>query len=100
LPWVRIKSQGDFGNTGPALVQIDEAKVVCARSEVVDAGLRWAIESGQVAGVWVELSEDERHALNRRTARAGLPSWAVGVNRPVFKGGANSPGSGCCAGLI
>jgi WhiB family redox-sensing transcriptional regulator len=68
-----------IGNTSLALVQIDEAKAVCRRCEVVETCLRWAIESSQATGVWGGLSEDERHALNRRNARAGLPSRVVGV---------------------
>jgi WhiB family redox-sensing transcriptional regulator len=48
-----------IGSTGPALDQIDEAKQCLA----------WALESGQDAGVWGGLSEDERRALKRRTAR-------------------------------
>lgn len=55
-----------IGNTGPALLQIEEARAVCRRCEVVDACLAWAIESGQDAGVWGGLSEDERRALKRR----------------------------------
>ncbi|TGO06140.1 WhiB family transcriptional regulator [Serinibacter arcticus] len=59
-----------IGNTGPALSQIDEAKAVCQRCDVVDACLKWALETGQDSGVWGGLSEDERRALKRRTARA------------------------------
>ncbi|WP_454294041.1 WhiB family transcriptional regulator [Salana multivorans] len=59
-----------IGNTGPALAQIDEAKAVCNRCEVVDSCLKWALETGQDSGVWGGLSEDERRALKRRTARA------------------------------
>jgi WhiB family redox-sensing transcriptional regulator len=59
-----------IGNTGPALSQIDEAKAVCRRCEVIDTCLKWALESGQDAGVWGGLSEDERRALKRRNARA------------------------------
>jgi WhiB family transcriptional regulator, redox-sensing transcriptional regulator len=58
------------GNTGPALVQIEAAKVVCRRCEVVDTCLEWALKSGQDAGVWGGMSEDERRALKRRNARA------------------------------
>ena len=58
-----------IGNTGPALTQIDEAKAVCRRCEVIDTCLKWALESGQDAGVWGAMSEDERRALKRRTAR-------------------------------
>src|SRR5690625_7009463 len=59
-----------IGNTGPALLQIEEAKAVCRRCDVVDTCLKWAMENGQDAGVWGGLSEDERRALKRRTARA------------------------------
>ncbi|MFC4536097.1 WhiB family transcriptional regulator [Sphaerisporangium dianthi] len=59
-----------IGNTGPALMQIEEAKQVCRSCPVSDPCLKWAIESGQDAGVWGGLSEDERRALKRRTARA------------------------------
>jgi WhiB family transcriptional regulator, redox-sensing transcriptional regulator len=59
-----------IGNTGPALLQIEEAKAVCRRCEVVETCLRWALENGQDAGVWGGMSEDERRALKRRTARA------------------------------
>ncbi|MCW2879904.1 WhiB family transcriptional regulator [Sphaerisporangium sp. NPDC049002] len=59
-----------IGNTGPALMQIEEAKQVCRACPVSEPCLKWAIESGQDAGVWGGLSEDERRALKRRTARA------------------------------
>jgi WhiB family redox-sensing transcriptional regulator len=58
-----------IGNSGPALLQIEEAKQVCRRCGVLDDCLRWAIDSGQDAGVWGGLSEDERRALKRRTVR-------------------------------
>ena len=58
-----------IGNTGPALQQIELAKAVCHRCSVIDTCLAWAIENGQDAGVWGGLSEDERRALKRRTAR-------------------------------
>jgi WhiB family redox-sensing transcriptional regulator len=57
------------GNTGPAITQIEEAKKVCNRCIVREACLSWALESGQDAGVWGGLSEDERRALKRRAAR-------------------------------
>jgi WhiB family transcriptional regulator, redox-sensing transcriptional regulator len=58
-----------IGNTGPALLQIEEAKRVCQSCAVLDSCLQWALESGQDAGVWGGLSEDERRALKRRTSR-------------------------------
>jgi WhiB family redox-sensing transcriptional regulator len=59
-----------IGNTGPALQQIEEAKAVCRHCSAVEKCLTWALDSGQEAGVWGGLSEDERRALKRRTARA------------------------------
>ncbi len=59
-----------IGNTGPALMQIEEAKQVCHSCSAMDACLKWALESGQDAGVWCGLSEDERLALKRRSVRA------------------------------
>jgi WhiB family redox-sensing transcriptional regulator len=58
-----------IGNTGPALLQIDEAKRVCQHCSVMEPCLQWALESGQDSGVWGGLSEDERRALKRRSAR-------------------------------
>ncbi|HVA61684.1 MAG TPA: WhiB family transcriptional regulator [Mycobacteriales bacterium] len=59
-----------IGNTGPALLQIEDAKAVCRRCPETEPCLQWAIETGQDAGVWGGLSEDERRALRRRGARA------------------------------
>jgi WhiB family redox-sensing transcriptional regulator len=61
-----------IGNTGPALLQIQEAKAVCRRCEVVEECLQLAIDSSKDAGVFGGLSEDERRSLKRRTARARL----------------------------
>ena len=59
-----------IGNMGPALLQIEDAKAVCHRCDVVETCLRWALDTGQDAGVWGGLSEAERRALKRREARA------------------------------
>ena len=61
-----------IGNTGPALLQIEEAKKVCRRCEVREQCLAWALEAGQDHGVWGGLSEDERRAMKRRQARSRL----------------------------
>ena len=58
-----------IGNTGPALLQIEDAKAVCRRCDVAGQCLRWALESGQDAGVWGGMSEDERRVVKRRAAR-------------------------------
>ena len=61
-----------IGNTGPALLQIQLAKAVCHRCEVIEPCLRLAIESGRDTGVFGGLSDDERRSLKRREARARL----------------------------
>jgi WhiB family redox-sensing transcriptional regulator len=61
-----------IGNTGPALLQIEDAKRVCARCEVRDKCLQWALDAGQDHGVWGGMSEDERRALKRRAARSRM----------------------------
>ena len=58
-----------IGTTGPALRQVEEARAVCQRCDVTEVCLNWAIETGQDAGVWGGMSEDERRALKRRNAR-------------------------------
>jgi WhiB family redox-sensing transcriptional regulator len=58
-----------IGNTGSALLQIEEAKNVCDRCPVRQTCLEWALDTGQDAGVWGGLSEDERRSLKRRSAR-------------------------------
>jgi WhiB family redox-sensing transcriptional regulator len=63
-----------IGNTGPAILQIEEAKQVCRRCDVREQCLAWALEAGQDHGVWGGLSEDERRALKRRNARARVRS--------------------------
>jgi WhiB family transcriptional regulator, redox-sensing transcriptional regulator len=59
-----------IGNTGPALIQIQEAKSVCCRCPVIEICLQWALEFGQDSGVWGGLSEDERRSMKRRAARS------------------------------
>ncbi|MFH0246026.1 WhiB family transcriptional regulator [Streptomyces sp. HK10] len=58
-----------IGNTGPALLQIEEAKAVCRRCPVMETCLQWAFEHGQDHGVWGGLSEEERRIMRRRAAR-------------------------------
>jgi WhiB family transcriptional regulator, redox-sensing transcriptional regulator len=59
-----------IGSTGPALDQIEGAKIICQRCEVLEICLSWAVELGQNEGVWGGLSADERRSLKRRNARA------------------------------
>lgn len=55
-----------IGHTGPAEMQVAEAKLVCGRCDVRSACLRWALETGQGHGVWGGLDEAERKGLSRR----------------------------------
>ena len=71
------------GNSGPALLQIAEAKTVCRRCPVASACLSWAMETGQEYGVWGGLSEDERRALQRRNARTRARSTAEPPSKPA-----------------
>ncbi len=56
------------GTSGPALLQIAEAKTVCRRCPVNTDCLTWALDSGQDAGVWGGMSED----LGARRGSGGL----------------------------
>ncbi|MBP2341076.1 WhiB family redox-sensing transcriptional regulator [Saccharothrix coeruleofusca] len=62
------------GSSGPALLQIEDAKTVCRRCPVTADCLAWALESGQDHGVWGGLSEGERRALKRHQARTAQPA--------------------------
>ncbi|MFF6993156.1 WhiB family transcriptional regulator [Streptomyces sp. NPDC010273] len=58
-----------IGTGGLTLVQIGEAKAVCARCPVSKRCLEWALDVGQVEGVWGGTTESERRATRRRSAR-------------------------------
>lgn len=58
-----------IGISGPALVQVGEAKAVCGRCPVVEQCLGWAMRVGQVEGVWGGTTESERRAMRLRGAR-------------------------------
>lgn len=70
------------GTGGPALLQTQEAKAVCARCPVNAECLDWALEMGVSDGVWGGLSENERRVLNQPPAPAAsvLPpgEWCNG----------------------
>ncbi|MGY4923644.1 WhiB family transcriptional regulator [Streptomyces sp. 900105755] len=58
-----------IGTAGLTLVQIDEAKAVCTRCPVRERCLQWALDVGQVEGIWGGTTESERRAMRRRSAR-------------------------------
>lgn len=53
------------GETGPALLQNEEAKAVCRRCPVVTECLTYALNRGEV-GVWGGTDERERRVLSLR----------------------------------
>jgi len=55
------------GESGPAEVQADQAKAVCRRCPVVEQCLAWAFGTGQDAGVWGGMTEQERQRMKRRS---------------------------------
>jgi WhiB family transcriptional regulator, redox-sensing transcriptional regulator len=56
------------GTTGPAVAQIKAAKAVCVRCDVKSACLAWALASGQDAGIWGGMTEEQRRALKKPRA--------------------------------
>lgn len=60
------------GTTGPALDQLERAKAVCRRCQVVDQCLEWALSTNQDAGVWGGMSEEERRSLRRARGRGRM----------------------------
>lgn len=65
-----------IGDMGPARAQIEEAKQVCRRCPVIEPCLQWALETGQDAGIWGGMTEDERRALKRRRLRTRASAHA------------------------
>ncbi|MFI1568353.1 WhiB family transcriptional regulator [Streptomyces sp. NPDC020490] len=58
-----------IGNTGPALLQIEEAKAVCRRGcPLLESCLEGALERNEL-GVWGGTDEDDRRRMKRRAAR-------------------------------
>jgi WhiB family redox-sensing transcriptional regulator len=53
-----------------ARARVKTAKLICRGCPVSATCLSWALASGQQAGIWGGLTEDQRHRLHRR----GRPS--------------------------
>ncbi|WP_328349781.1 WhiB family transcriptional regulator [Streptomyces sp. NBC_00445] len=58
-----------IGTGGLTLEQVDAAKAVCGRCAVVQQCLDWAVQVGQVEGVWGGTTESERRAMRRYGTR-------------------------------
>lgn len=73
--WEDAELHFPVGNTGPALLQIEEAKTVCRRCPVVQECLSEAMRLEGSAGrdsrhgIRGGLTSDERHALYRREVK-------------------------------
>ena len=82
-----------IGNTGPALLQIEEAKAVCRRCPVMETCLQWALESGQDAGVW----GGGAFAVPATMAKAGLNNMTQSLAVEWGKYGIRLNGIAPCA---
>jgi WhiB family transcriptional regulator, redox-sensing transcriptional regulator len=49
--------------SGASLPQIETARRVCNRCPAQTACLRWALDAGQVSGIWGGTTEEERRAM-------------------------------------
>lgn len=56
-------------DSGPTLLQTEEAKAICRRCPTVQRCLEWAMATGKVEGIWAATTERERSAIRRRMAR-------------------------------
>lgn len=72
------------GVSGPALLQVAEAKTVCRRCPVVSVCLGYALDNHIEFGLYGGMSEQERAALQRRNARTRAKA-AAEVSAPVEK---------------
>ena len=71
-------------NTRSARAQVKTAKLICRGCPVSATCLSWALASGQEAGIWGGLTEDERRMLHRR-GQARL-DYTLSFHRPPGKG--------------
>jgi WhiB family transcriptional regulator, redox-sensing transcriptional regulator len=61
-----------ISGAGPARVQVERAKAVCAGCPVRGDCLRYALAAGPLQGVWGGLTEEERRLLRQREAKARM----------------------------
>jgi WhiB family transcriptional regulator, redox-sensing transcriptional regulator len=54
------------GDTRSARAQVKTAKLICRGCPVSATCLNWSLASGQEAGIWGGLTEDERRRLHYR----------------------------------
>jgi len=68
-----------LGNTGTAITQAEEARAICRRCPAIEACGEWALATGQDAGVWGGMTEDERRTIRRRRSRKAAPRPECGT---------------------
>jgi WhiB family transcriptional regulator, redox-sensing transcriptional regulator len=61
-----------ISTAGPAARQVARAKAICARCQIRQECLVYALDAGSVQGIWGGTTESERQSLRRRRARARL----------------------------
>jgi WhiB family transcriptional regulator, redox-sensing transcriptional regulator len=59
-----------ISSSGPAFRHVSMAKAICARCEIRQECLRYALDAGPVQGVWGGMTERERQLLRQRERRA------------------------------
>lgn len=65
-----------ISTSGPALSQVEQAKAICAGCQVQQLCLDFALETGQVHGVWGGSTAEERQRVRQRR-HAGRPPGPV-----------------------
>lgn len=61
-----------IASAGPGARQIAQARAICARCEIQQACLDYALDAGHIQGVWGGTTEHERRLLKQRGRRAQL----------------------------
>ncbi len=56
--------------SGPAIRQVSLAKAICARCEIQQECLDYALDAGPIQGVWGGMTEHERRLLRQRGRQA------------------------------
>jgi WhiB family redox-sensing transcriptional regulator len=75
-----------IGTSGPALLQVEQAKAVCRRCTVADDCLQWALETGQDAGVWGGMSEESGELSSAAAGCACAPTRSKRHELPATQG--------------
>ena len=75
-----------ISGAGPAVQQVKRAKAICARCEIRQACLDYAIHTGPIQGVWGGTTERERRLLRHR-ARARHAQEQAAAGRAMAQQG-------------